>query len=141
MMTQHRLRLVVPLLVLGASAWLGISEGLIATRTAATLGQQLATVAQLCYGVFALLSAVALVGRWESAHRLLLLWGASLVATAALAPMVWGVRDPLAAVLSGLLAMGVAAAVIWWARAPRVSRVAFPATQGIMVAAVRTPRR
>ena len=141
MISPHRLRLVFPLLVLGASAWLGISEGLIATRTAVTTGQQFASATQLGYGLFGLLSAVALVGQWRSTRLLLALWGAALVVTAALAPVVWGEPDSLAAGLSGVLAMGVVGLVIWWVRAPRVSRVAFPGGQGIMVGAVRSPRR
>ena len=141
MISPHRLRLVVPLLVLGASAWLGISEGLIASRTGVTTGQHLATATQLGYGVFGLLSAVALVGQWRSTRLLLALWGATLVATAALAPLVWGEPDSLAAGLSGAFALAVVALVIWWVRPPRVSRVAFAGGHGIMLGAVRTPRR
>ena len=65
-----RVHLVLALALLAASAWLGISEGLIATHTGVTAGQHVATATQLCYGVFGLLALTSLISQLNRPFRI-----------------------------------------------------------------------
>jgi MYXO-CTERM domain-containing protein len=112
----HHLRLGAIVVVLGATAWLGLAEGWVLTRTGVTTGQHVATGTQLAYGVFALLALAGVLARRRWAFIPLALWGLALTATAALAPVVWGKSGWQAALAGGAGAAVVAALVLWGGR-------------------------
>ncbi len=107
------LRLGAIVVVLGATGWLGLTDGWNLTRTAVTMGQRVATGTQLAYGFFGLLALAGVLMRRRWALVPLTLWGLSVTATAALAPVVWGGSGWQAALGGGAGAAVVAALVLW----------------------------
>ena len=114
---QRATQAVVVLLLL-ATAYNGIFEGLNAARHASTLGQRVATVTQLAYGVLAIAAIVAVAIRHRITLALLVGWAAALVATAALAPIVYGGASVVvAAVAVILVALVTGSVIVAWRRA------------------------
>jgi hypothetical protein len=110
-----RLTLIVALLLF--TAYNGLYEGFNATRYGASVGQRVATGTQLAYGAFAVAALAAMVARRRWAGSLLVLWGIAVVATGALAPVVWGDTPVRVGVLAGLATAGVVGLVLWGWRA------------------------
>ena len=108
----------VVLVLLVATAYNGIFEGLNAARHASTLGQRVATVTQLAYGVLAIPAIVAVAMRHRITIFILVGWAAALVATAALAPIVYGGASVgVAAVAVILVALVTGGVIVAWRRA------------------------
>jgi hypothetical protein len=121
----HKLRFLLIAAVLVLTGYLGIQEGINAVGDASSLGQKVAAVTQLLYGLFAVAAFVAALAKHRSTFVLLAIWGLMLTATAALAPVVWGETDLRPAAIAGFCAAVIAGLVLWgWryhARPPRPS--------------------
>ena len=105
---------MIPAIVIALlSLWGGISA-LDQWRYAAGTGQIAATLTQAAYGVFGILVALAALWRPRALAPLLWLWALSVVATAALAPVVWGQTAWITGLWSALAAAVVAALFAWW---------------------------
>jgi hypothetical protein len=113
------------ILLLLASAYLGLTGGIPLVREAHTAARALATGTELLYGVAALLALVALANRYRWSFRVLIVWAAGLTATSGLAPVVWGNTSVRTGVVSGAVA-GVVLALILWAWHFAQSRAALP---------------
>jgi hypothetical protein len=99
---------VLLVLLLGATAYNGLYEGVIAIPSADTLGMQIATVTQLSYGIFAALGLLALLFRRSWVEPALRGWGVTLTLTAGLAPVVYAGASLLTGIGTGLLTAAVA---------------------------------
>ena len=77
-------------LLLLASAYFSLTAAVGLVRAAHALGQQVATVSELLYGVSAVLALVLLARRHPWSLRVLIVWAAAVTLTTALAPVVWG---------------------------------------------------
>ena len=108
------LRVVIPAVVIaGLSAWGSISA-VDEWRFATGSGQVAATLTQAAYGVFGILVGLAALWRRRVLGPLLCLWTLSVIATAALAPVVWGETSWMTGFWSALAAAVVVALFAWW---------------------------
>jgi len=109
-----RLRVLIPAVVIaGLSAWGSISA-IDEWRFAAGAGQIAATLTQAAYGVFGILVGWAALWRPRVLGALLWLWALSVIATAALAPVVWGETAWITGLWSALAAAVLVAVCAWW---------------------------
>jgi len=116
----QRILTTVILLLLLATAYNGIVEGLNATHFASTTGQRIATLTQLGYGVLALAAMVAMGLKHAMTTAVLVLWGGAIVVTALLAPVVYGGTSIGVAIGAGLASTIVVGLVILgWQRSRR----------------------
>lgn len=76
--------------VLLASAYFSLTAAIGLIRAAHALGQQVATLSELLYGVTAVLALVLLARRHPWSLRVLAVWAGAVTLTTALAPVVWG---------------------------------------------------
>jgi hypothetical protein len=81
---------VVALLFLLAFAFLGLRSAPQEWPSATSTAQRIATIAEAGYGLFALLSAVALWMGHRSTMALAYVWAVLLTIAAGMAPVVWG---------------------------------------------------
>ncbi len=117
MKTLSRVVLALLVLLLLASAYLGITGGLDLVREAHRPLEILATGTELLYGVAAVAGLVALGTRARKAMAILVVWAVALTATAALASVVWGHTSVAVGVASGAGVGAVVAVVLWgWRR-------------------------
>jgi hypothetical protein len=108
------LRVVIPAVVIaGLSLW-GSVSAVDQWRYAAGPGQNIATLTQGAYGVFGVLVGVAALRRRSALGPLLCLWALCVIATAALAPVVWGGTAWTTGLWSGLATAVVVALFAWW---------------------------
>jgi hypothetical protein len=108
------LRVVIPAVVIaGLSAWGSISA-VDEWRYAVGAGQIAATLTQAAYGVFGILVGVAALRRPRALAPLLWLWALSVIATAGVAPVVWGETAWSTGVWSALAGAVVVALLAWW---------------------------
>jgi hypothetical protein len=102
-------------LLLLASAFFGLKDGIPLVREAHTADQWAATCTEIVYGV----TAVAAIVAWASRHRwqgrLLLVWALGLTATSVLAPVVWAHTSVATGLASGA-GVGAVLALLLWAR-------------------------
>ena len=108
-----KLRLAAIVLLLLASALLGVTQGLEIVTRSTTSGQQATTTAQLVYGFAGAgaLSSMLRRTRWTS--RLIALWGVGVTVTSGLAPVVWGGAPIVVGVVSAAGA-ALSAALVWF---------------------------
>lgn len=118
------IRLILIVVILGAAAWLGLTEGLNALHDADSLGQQMAATFQLLHGAAAVASLIGLLARASWAVWALGVWVVALTVTATMAPVVWGGADWRAASVAGIATVLIAALVTWGAVAHLRSRAA-----------------
>ena len=105
---------MIPAIVIALlSLWGGISA-LDQWRYAAGTGQVAATLTQVTYGVFGLLVGWAALWRPRVLGPLLWVWALALIATASLAPVVWGEEAWVAGLWAGLATVVIAALLAWW---------------------------
>jgi hypothetical protein len=108
------LRIVFPAVVIaGLSVW-GSVSAIDEWRYAVGAGQIAATLTQAAYGVLGILVGLAALWRPRALGPLLWLWALSVIATAALAPVVWGETAWTTGLWSALLAAVVVALFGWW---------------------------
>lgn len=114
------LALGVLVILLVASVYNAVVDGMPATHYADTPGMQLATVTQLMYGGFALAALVGLVAKRSWTIRHLFGWALSASITAGLAPVVYAQQPVLIGVLSGAAAALLLFLLVWaWRRTAR----------------------
>jgi len=105
-------------LLLLATAYLGLVDGLGLVRQARTPLRVVATATELLYGVTAVGALVALASRHASGRYFLIVWAALLSVTAALAPPVWGGSSVAVGIESGVAAALLVGLLVWgWGRA------------------------
>lgn len=109
------LRLVLVLVLLAASAWLGISGGLNDLPEAGTSGQRVGAAGQFLYGVAAIPCVIALFSHPAWFRLAFAVWAVLLTVTAGMAPVVWGGTPVWQGVLAGAITAPVAALVCWGA--------------------------
>jgi len=108
------LRVVIPAVLIAAlSAWGSISA-VDEWRYAAGAGQVIATVTQAAYGVFGILVGWAALWRPRALGLMLRLWSVSVIATGALAPVVWGEEKWIVGLWGGLASAALVALLAWW---------------------------
>lgn len=106
---------VLLVLLLLASAYLGLTDGMRLVRESRTAVQWAATGTEIVYGVTAVLVLVAWASRHPWQGRLLLVWAAALTATSVLAPVAWA-HTSLATGLASGVGVGVVLALLLWGR-------------------------
>lgn len=109
-----KLRVVIPAVVIAALSLWGSISALDEWRYAAGAGQRIATLTQAAYGVFGILVGLAALWRPRALGPLLWLWALSLIATAALAPVVWGQTAWTTGLWAALATAVVVALFAWW---------------------------
>ena len=115
--TLSRVLLVILVLLLLSSAYLGIRDGVGLVREAHLVFEILATATELLYGVAAVAALAALGARHRSALVFLVIWAAALTATSGLAPVVWAHTSVASGVGSAALVGVIVAALLWgWRR-------------------------
>lgn len=115
-MRYRRAAFVASVLLLVSAAVLGVWGAVSEWPGAVSLGQRVATLTQLGYGVLAALAAVSLGVGSPRSRPLTLGWAVAFVLTGGLAPVVWGESGPLSGIAAALVASLMAVAVIWLAR-------------------------
>lgn len=125
------MRVVKPKLRLALFSILVLLIGVIGTRNAivefgdaATVFQQLATTAELFYGLLGLAGFVALLKRWSQSNVLLALWAIAVSATAGMASMAWGGAEIGAGLAAAAGAAIVVGLISWGALAARRATLA-----------------
>jgi hypothetical protein len=117
MTLASKLRLLAIAGFLLLTGYFGIREGVPAIRSAVSVGQKVAAVTQLLYGLLGVAALLGVVTRDRWTTTLLTLWGLTLVATATLGPVVWGGTGPAPAVAAGATTTLVVGLVLWaWRR-------------------------
>lgn len=107
-------RVVIPAVVIAAlSAWGSISA-VDEWRYATGTGQVIATLTQAAYGVFGILVGWAALWRPRALGTLLRLWALSVIATGAVAPVVWGDETWMVGLWAGLATTILVALLAWW---------------------------
>ncbi len=109
-----KLRVVIPAVVIAALSVWGSVSAVDEWRYATGAGQIAATLTQAAYGVFGMLVGWAALWRRRVLGPLLWLWALSVIATAALAPVVWGQTAWTTGLWSALVAAVVVALFAWW---------------------------
>ena len=104
-------------LLLLASAYLGLTGGFALVRESHSAWQAAATATELGYGVAGLLAIVLRAAQHRWSLAVLVVWVAGLVATSALAPVVWGHASRLVGVGSGAGALVLMGGLVWGWRA------------------------
>jgi hypothetical protein len=100
------------LLLVGLSWW-AVTDGLRDLRQARTIGQVAETAVRLACGLLSV-AAVVTRFRWGAlARSVRVAWVVTLVLSAGLSALVWGPPMPLVALLFGVVALGLASAIVW----------------------------
>jgi hypothetical protein len=108
------LRVVIPAVVIAALSVWGSVSAVDQWRYAVGAGQIAATLTQAAYGVFGLLVGLGALWRRRALGPLLWLWALCVIATAALAPVVWGGTPWTTGLWSGLAAAIVVVLFASW---------------------------
>lgn len=109
-----KLRLVIPAVVIAVLSLWGSVSAIDQWRYALGAGQRIATITQGAYGVFGILVGLAALWRPRALAASLWLWALSLIATAALAPVVWGQTAWTGGLWAALATAVLAALLAWW---------------------------
>ena len=117
--TLRRACTVIAVVFLLALAWLGISGGVTQWSSATRPMERLQYVAQVAYGVFALLMLVASFKRLGWRKVVDAGFVACAMAAASLATWVWGGESIASALLSALGTFGIAGLIVWMLRVGR----------------------
>ena len=105
--------LIASVVFLAAFGYLGVSNSLNQFRQATNAGELIETIAELAYGILALLGAGALLTGRRWALWLVIGWGVAATTAAALAATFWGQAGWGAGAAAGLSA-AVVALFVWW---------------------------
>jgi len=109
----QRTRLLLVVLCLGATVWLGHQDGRASLHASQSAGQVMVSVLEILYSVAGLVCLVALVWRPLWARPALAAWAATLTLTGGLAAVVWGGAPWWIGVLGGAVTLLVAGLVAW----------------------------
>ena len=110
-------RLVVILVLLAATAYNGLVEGIQGTHFASTTGMRVAVATQLAFGVLGLAALITVFLRPRWVFPLLVPWALAATATAALAPVVYAAASPGIGAATGAAAALVTGLAVWaWRR-------------------------
>ena len=107
------LRLVCVIVVLIAAIWFGIKEGYDSWSGVVTTGQRIAAGTQLVYGVAAVASLWALLGRARWAPLAFAVFTVAVTITGTLAPVVWGESSWTSGLIGGLSTLIIALLITW----------------------------
>ena len=108
---------VLTILLLLALAFQGITGGAQQLPQSSTIGQYVQSLAQVLYGVCAVLS-IATAIRWrEFASPVQFGFIAGCVAAGGLAAVVWGGESIVSGVVAAVVALAIASALVWMLRA------------------------
>jgi len=107
-------RVVIPAVVIAALSLWGIVSAIDQWRFATGGGQTAATLTQAAYGVFGILVGVVALWRPRVLGPMLWLWALSLIATAALAPVVWGKTAWTTGLWAAIVMAVIVALLAWW---------------------------
>lgn len=107
------LRYAVVAMALLLSGYNGIIEGIQATHVADTPGMKVATATQLLYGFAGIAAIAAIFLRRRLVLPILVAWGIAVVATGALAPVVYGGSSLGVGLAGGAVTAVVVAFVLW----------------------------
>jgi peptidoglycan/LPS O-acetylase OafA/YrhL len=115
---QWTLLVVLVLLLLG-TGYLGVKGGLDATHNSKSMGQWISAFCQLAYGVAGFLAVAAMAARLRLATQLIYAWVIATIITGALAPVTWGGQPPGMALVAGLtIAMIMIIPIAIWRNRP-----------------------
>ena len=109
----RRVSLVIAIVLLLALAWIGLSGGIHDFPRSATMGQKIQSVAQLAYGLFAVLSVATVFWRRRWARLTGAGWVVSCSLAAGFASVVWGGTTAGLGLLSGAGGAVIAAGILW----------------------------
>jgi hypothetical protein len=104
------------LLVLSA---IGLKNGYDEWGGAETIGQRVATITEIMYGLLGPLSALGLARAWPVTIWLLRVWALCISVTASLAAVVWGDAPIWSGLIVGVGAALISIWVIWMSRQPK----------------------
>lgn len=113
--------LVLSLVLLGGFAALGIWNGISDLSGATTRLQLLTSIAQLAYGILALIALPALLIGWRGLPIVLQTWVVAVTVTGGLAPVAWGGASVGAGVAAMILSCVIALGIIWVIRRAQVA--------------------
>jgi hypothetical protein len=120
--TVSRLLTALLVLLLLASAFLGLKGGFGLLREARSAAEWVATGTEILYGLAALAALAALPSGRPWALRLLIVWAAAVTATSTLAPVVWGKTAWIVGAESGCAVGALLALLLWgWHHSRRVA--------------------
>lgn len=105
---------MIPAVIIALLSVWGGASAIDQWRYAAGAGQIAATLTQAAYGVFGVLVAAAAVWRSRLLGTFLWLWALSVVATSALAPVVWGGTGWTTGLWAALSGVVFVALLAWW---------------------------
>ena len=105
---------MIPAIVIAVLSLWGGASAIPQWRDAVGAGQVVATLTQAGYGIFGLLVGVAAIWRRRALRPLLWLWALCLIATASLAPIVWGEATWASGLMAGLATAVIVALIAWW---------------------------
>jgi len=108
------IRVVIPAVVIAALSLWGAASSVVQWRSAAGIGQIVATITQGAYGVFGILVGWAALWRPRARGLLLRLWALSVIVTGALAPVVWGETRWVVGLWGALVGALLVALLAWW---------------------------
>ena len=113
----RRALLVIAAALLLGLAWTGLRGGANQLSQPQSVGQAAQTLAQLAYGLFALLSVVTTI--WARRWGLWMLagWVVSVTLAAGLASVVWGGTSVAIGLLAGGATLLISSAIAWMLRA------------------------
>ena len=97
-------------------AWLGIKGAIDQWPGALSVGQRVQTISQLAYGLFALVTIIAVLASNRLARVAQIVWLVSMTIAALLAPVVWGNSGWGSGLLAGITALLVGLGILWLLR-------------------------
>lgn len=121
MSRRFDLWLVLSVVLLGGFAALGIWNGIGDLSGATTRLQLLTSIAQLAYGILALVALPALLIGWRGLRLVLQLWVVAVTVTGGLAPVAWGGATVGAGIAALILSCVIALGIIWVVRRAQVA--------------------
>lgn len=109
----RRAAFALGLLLLMASIWLGLKEGADGFRGAESTLQRTAAVAQIAYGIVALVCLAGVVRRARWLRGALCAWSGVLTLTGAMSPVAWGGGSIGAGLLAGAITLVLSLLASW----------------------------
>ena len=110
---------VLLVLLLLLTAYTGLRDGLNGVHHAVGVGEWTVTVAQLAYGLFAILALAAMGARHRIATPFIYGWCAGAILLSFLAPVVYGGASIAVGLVSGVAGALLALLVVWvWRHRP-----------------------